>query len=49
MRVVLPWLVGSAVVIVVGLVLTYLMLLGAAWLFLQPFAGALEVMAMGEC
>lgn len=49
MKTVLPWMLGAAVVIVVGLAMTYLMLLGVAWLFLQPFAGALEIMALAAC
>lgn len=49
MRTVLPWALAMAVMTVVGLAVVYLMLVGVAWVFLQPFVEALEVMAMGEC
>lgn len=42
----LSWVLATAVLAVTGLAMIYLVLVGMAWLYLQPFVGALEVMAL---
>lgn len=52
MNKVLPWLgwaLAVAVVIGIGLAGAYLVILGTVWMFLKPFAGMLQVLAVGMC
>lgn len=49
MKDVLIWLLALAVGIGLGVALFYAVLVGVAWLFLRPFATALEVLSMSLC